>query len=58
VNVFVQESDQFSFLPLIHEFTKPNPDGFVRSPQTPFRSWFDTSPRTEHLLTGHTVRSP
>jgi hypothetical protein len=34
-------------------------DGLVKSPLAPFRSWFDTSPRTENqMVTAHPVRSP
>ena len=36
-----------------------NTDGFVKSHRTAFRSWFDTSPRTENqMITSHPVRSP
>jgi len=34
-------------------------DGFVNSPVMPFRSWFDTSPRTENqTLAVASKRSP
>jgi hypothetical protein len=36
-----------------------NFDGFVKSRRTAFRSWFDTSPRTENqILTVYLIRSP
>ena len=36
-----------------------NIDEFVKSPRSSFRSWFDTSPRTENqILTVYPIRSP
>ena len=36
-----------------------NVDGFAKSRRTSFRSWFDTSPRTENqILTLYLIRSP
>jgi len=36
-----------------------NIDGFVKSRRPAFRSWFDTSPRTENqILTVYLIRSP
>jgi hypothetical protein len=41
------------------EFRMMKFDAFVKSQGTAFRSWFDTSPRTENqILTVYLIRSP
>jgi hypothetical protein len=42
-----------------YDYIGINFDGLVKSQKSPFRSWFDTSPRTENqIVTVHPIRSP
>jgi hypothetical protein len=59
--VYPDEVEELAFddEPWIRKGRGRNHDELVKSPLAPFRSWFDTSPRTENqILTIYIIRSP